>query len=1494
MKRFLSTPLLAIVLAMAGYSKAAVAPTQVTGTLLNADGSNFYGTVYISWPDYCIGGSCVSAATQTLYIQNGALSISLLPNDQMLPAGTLYKIVQIAINKPPVVSDLYVPTGTSVGLSNVQSLAVSTGGGGGGSSAFSAITSSSNSTATMVVSGSASLSALDGGTITATSVPVAGVTGLAASATTDTTNATNITSGTLNAARIPTLPYVTPNELYTQDVLKNNASGSSTKTTTTATASAGATSISVTSISTFAAGQGLLIGVSGANPGTTTTQIVAITSASGSTINFSPALISGTSFSSGTNVQHDDSVAAQSTINTVAVAGGVILFPPGYYRMNNCLAQSSNSVLTFPNYQVNPEFTSVNIPVTFMGIGAQTYPIGTSGSIVQTDCINGELLSGFWTGFTKNNFLGYSVSVDNLSFRSYPNPSVTMVDLGFFGQMGHFRGTIDAGTTVPTTYPTNGTPTGVSGGTSNSGPAAAGLVTPHVGNWNFNNIEYLMVDGYYNGLIAGPHTHVISGHLFYNRNAIVLANNDDHEVRIDFADVERFLNLLSPVTNMATLYSGETTTFNHSVSGYLELENDNDSAWGSIASQIDVQDSTNLLYCDITYELTKSHPWAVNGGTNCFASQVGPNGGSSSPIGVKISKGVQTGTIAFGSMAGATSPVMTSTSGTTGTSIATAIAAGASGDCAKWDANGNIGDAGSPCGSGGGGSLPSQTGNSGGALVTNGTTASWGTAITGGPSGAVDCSPADFGGALGICDIVTSIVPRLAAANDFTGYQRLFSPLGMQQLSSATTPAAGFLNVYANSLGHVHTVNSLGVDTNITPTTVLSSSSHVAFGDSITAGFLSNGVSGTTLSLAYDSLLATDEKATLTGYGTSGSYACDMSYLKVAQNALSVVDNNAIYTMMVGTNDANNKGAGSYETGVYKPCHQGAIAWVAVANKFSADAAHCTNTGTWVANTGYTVDGEKSTTNGSTKSCPVTTYGGPIYFWYTSSDTNPGTFTYTVDSGSPVAVSTESTPAIAAQSTLGVMLVRIPVSAGSHTILFTITSATGSSNVASIQAVGTPPAQPTYGSPKVFVGGVPRQQGDANSAATAAYDADALADAALLAGDGLGVYFVPIRNYLCPVQSGGSCYNNAGVLDMNTSGVDSGGLHPNTQGHQDLKQAFEQTMQFTPYPGSGGTPAFSAITSGTNASAAMTVGSGASLAASGSGTIAATSVPVAGVTSLTFTGSTTVAASSTGALTSGDCAKWDASGNVIDAGSPCGSGGGSSAFSALTGSTNTTAAMVVGSGASLTATGTGTIVATSVPASGLPNPAASTLGGVKSLASTSHQWINTISTSGVPASTQPAFTDVSGTATDAQLPTDQCVIYTLSISSATVAALTAVGSGPFTATQTLTFSGLTFTPSSQRICFVEIRPTTAFSGTSITAGTVRLQSNNGMFYSPAQDIFGTLGAYGSSSNNYWSDAGSMMDRNSTSVQLVYTFTGAANTAVSAGALTLDVGFKTVP
>ncbi|MGH9482353.1 MAG: hypothetical protein ACRD1L_09705, partial [Terriglobales bacterium] len=51
----------------------------------------------------------------------------------------------------------------------------------------------------------------------------------------------------------------------------------------------------------------------------------------------------------------------------------------------------------------------------------------------------------------------------------------------------------------------------------------------------------------------------------------------------------------------------------------------------------------------------------------------------------------------------------------------------------------------------------------------------------------------------------------------------------------------------------------------------------------------------------------------------------------------------------------------------------------------------------------------------------------------------------------------------------------------------------------------------------------------------------------------------------------------------------------------------------------------------------------------------------------------------------------------------------------------------------------------------LPAPSASTLGGIESQVAVAHEWINSISTAGVPGLSQPAFVDLLGTAGDGQL-----------------------------------------------------------------------------------------------------------------------------------------------
>lgn len=123
---------------------------------------------------------------------------------------------------------------------------------------------------------------------------------------------------------------------------------------------------------------------------------------------------------------------------------------------------------------------------------------------------------------------------------------------------------------------------------------------------------------------------------------------------------------------------------------------------------------------------------------------------------------------------------------------------------------------------------------------------------------------------------------------------------------------------------------------------------------------------------------------------------------------------------------------------------------------------------------------------------------------------------------------------------------------------------------------------------------------------------------------------------------------------------------------------------------------------------------------------------------------------------------------------PAGSGGG----------TVNSVSMTVPAGLAVTGspvTNTGTLALTwsgTIPATSLPNPSASTLGGTQSGAAPANQFMTGISVAGVPTFGQPAFANLSGSVTAAQLPA-----YTGDVTSAAGTTTTTIAPGVVTLTK---------------------------------------------------------------------------------------------------------------
>jgi hypothetical protein len=185
------------------------------------------------------------------------------------------------------------------------------------------------------------------------------------------------------------------------------------------------TTLTLTAASDFVVGQGILVGTSGST-GALVTKVDAI-DATKKIITLHDAALSPLA---SVNVQHDDTVAIQTGINTAVVVGWKLLLPPGLYRCNKLTASPYWSALQIPQ---NPWGAPTQIfsisgitPPPFMNFqGPVSWVNG--GAIIQSDLSGNEnycILSAQLLG--PNNT---TVFIENLTFRTYPNPQLGGIDL---------------------------------------------------------------------------------------------------------------------------------------------------------------------------------------------------------------------------------------------------------------------------------------------------------------------------------------------------------------------------------------------------------------------------------------------------------------------------------------------------------------------------------------------------------------------------------------------------------------------------------------------------------------------------------------------------------------------------------------------------------------------------------------------------------------------------------------------------------------------------------------------------------------------------------------------------------------------------------------------------------------------------------------------------------------------------------------------------------
>jgi hypothetical protein len=319
-----------------------------------------------------------------------------------------------------------------------------------------------------------------------------------------------------------------------------------------------------------------------------------------------------------------------------------------------------------------------------------------------------------------------------------------------------------------------------------------------------------------------------------------------------------------------------------------------------------------------------------------------------------------------------------------------------------------------------------------------------------------------------------------------------------------------------------------------------------AYGDSIAYGYTLSNSSVQ----AFPHLISKDNEFSVSDFALPGDQACDIAPRQIGRNLdAPAAGDFPLYTVLIGTNDADVEGIGPYEA-TFDLCQQAAIAWLAMPDDLKVLAPSGTvnrGFGT-VASMGgwkyWLTDTQDSSISFSIK-LPAT---APIYVWRRIVDGDSGTYTVAVDGTLAGSLTTASFPAMSTQNgtTASVALFRIPaVPAGQHTISFTQTSVVGTMQIVGI---GVPPSA-KRSLPPVIVGSVPLQMAGTNAPCSTnplwcyAYTADVYANVMLFHDDGLDVRFADNHPYM-----------HATAAEMNDP------IHPNPLGQSELRTAFERQI----------------------------------------------------------------------------------------------------------------------------------------------------------------------------------------------------------------------------------------------------------------------------------------------------------------------------------------------